>query len=93
MSTRQVILHIDIIKEILSETKFNKIDDYIKHMRVHHGLCPYKKDIKPSQFYGVGEEIKMNHFSIRKGEEISENYRFYVVNKRKYMLAKINYGI
>lgn len=92
MSTIQVILHIDTIKEILSETKLNDIDDYITHMRVKHGLCPYKKDIRPSAFAGIGED-KMNHFSIRKRKEITENYRYYIVNKRKYMLSKISHGI
>ena len=92
MSTIQVILHIDTIKEILSETKLNDIDDYITHMRVNHGLSPYKKDIKPSAFAGIGE-TKMNHFSLREGKEITENYRYYIVNKRKYMLTKISHGI
>lgn len=92
MSTRQVILHVDKIKEILLETQINNIDDYLTHMRVKHGLSPYKKDIKPSAFAGIGEN-KMNHFSLREGKEITENYRYYIVNKRKYMLTKINYGI
>ena len=61
-------------------------------MRDLHGLCPYKKDIKPSSFGGIGEN-KMNHFSLREGKVITENYRYYIVNKRKYMLTKINYGI
>ena len=92
MSTRQVILHVDKIKEILSETQLSNIDAYITHMRVNHGLSPYKKDIKPSAFAGIGE-TKMNHFSIRKRKEITENYRYYIVNKRKYMLSKISHGI
>ena len=92
MSTRQVILHVDKIKEILSETQLSNIDAYITHMRVNHGLSPYKKDIKPSAFAGIGE-TKMNHFSLREGKEITENYRYYIVNKRKYMLTKISYGI
>lgn len=92
MSTRQVILHVDKIKEILSETKINNINDYVNHMRVQHGLCPYKKDIKPSAFGGIGEN-KMNHFSIRNGKEVTENYRYYIVNKRNYMLSKIKNGI
>ena len=93
MSTRQVILSKEDVIKILSEMNFNEIDDYIEYMRSFHGLAPYKKDIKPALFSnGLGER-KMNHYSIRNGKEISENYRYYIINKKKWMLCKIKHGI
>jgi len=93
MNTRQVILDKQNVIKILLEMNFNEIDDYINYMRSFHGLSPYKKDIKPATFTnGLGER-KMNHYSIRNGKEISENYRYYIINKRKWMLCKIKHGI
>lgn len=93
MSVRRVILCKDDVIKILSEMNFNEIDDYIEYMRIFHGLAPYKKDIKRAIFTnGIGER-KMNHYSIRNGKEISDNYRYYIINKRKWMLCKIKHGV
>lgn len=93
MSKKQVILHKSDIFKIISQTDFCDICDYIVHMREYHGLSPYKKDIRPAEFgNGLGEK-KMNHFSIRTKKQISENYRYYVVNKHKWFLSKITHGV
>jgi hypothetical protein len=56
-------------------------------------LSPYKKDIKPAKFGNGLGELKMNHFSIRKQKVISENYRYFIINKKKWMLSRIKYGV
>ena len=93
MSSRQVILNKSSVINLLSNCKFNNIDDYIQHMKNIHGLSPYKKDIKKSEYTsGIGEN-KMNHFSIKQEGYFEERYRYYLVDKRKWFLTKINYGL
>jgi hypothetical protein len=89
MSTKQVIIHKEDVIKILEDANFKEIEDYTFHMKDCYGLSPYKKDIKPATFTnGLGER-KMNHYSIRNGKEISENYRYYIINKRKWMLCEL----
>ena len=93
MNTRQVILPQSDIVKLFDEKKFDDINEYIVHMKSFHGLSPYKKDIKPAKFGNGLGELKMNHFSIRKRKVISENYRYFIINKKKWMLSRIKYGV
>jgi hypothetical protein len=97
MSSKQVILEKSVVFDLLCDDhdKFNNVDEYIQHMKSVHGLSPYKKDIRKSEFsYGLGEgENKMNHFSIKKEGFFTERYRYYIVDKQKWFLTKIEHGI
>jgi len=93
MNKRQVIIDRENVIKILSETNFNDISDYIDYMKSFHGLSPYKKDIKRAIFTnGIGES-KMNHFAFKNNKGLFESYRYYIINKRKWMLSKIKHGI
>ncbi len=97
MSSKQVILEKSVICDLLCDhNKFSNVDEYIQHMKSVHGLSPYKKDIRKCEFsyYGLGEEEnKMNHFSLKKEGHFTERYRYYIVDKQKWFLTKIEHGI
>lgn len=93
MNTRQVIIDRENVIKILSDTNFNDISDYINYMKSFYGLSPYKKDIKQGRFTNGLGELKMNHFAIKNNKGLFESYRFYIINKRKWMLCKIKHGI
>jgi hypothetical protein len=100
MSSKQVILNksevVNLFSKLETDHKFNNMDEYINHMKNVHGLSPYKKDIRKCSytFYGLGEgDNKMNHYSIKKEGFFTERYRYYIVNKQKWFLTKINYGL
>jgi hypothetical protein len=97
MSSKQVILEKSVVIDLLCDDhdKFNNVDEYIQHMKSVYGLSPYKKDIRKSEFsYGLGEgENKMNHFSIKKEGFFTDKYRYYIVDKQKWFITKIEHGI
>lgn len=98
MGYKRAILHVDDTKKLIQNrdwTTYTHINDYIKHM-ADYGLRPYKKDIKPS-FVGSGiGHPKMNHFCIKHKKVVdsrNEYFRYIIINQKKWMLTKIQYGI
>ena len=98
MGYKRVILHVDDTKKLIQNrdwTTYTHIDDYIKDM-ADYGLRPYRKDIKPAQMgSGIGNP-RMNHFCIKNKKVVNSRhdyFRYIIINQKKWMLTKIQYGI
>lgn len=93
---KQIILSVLDVRKLISGTEFSNIEEYIFYIN-SCGISPYKKDIKKSSFgKGLGDS-KMNHYSLRDADGrmdfANPSFRFYITNKRKWMLNKIKHGV
>lgn len=98
MGYKRVILHVDDTKKLIQNrdwTTYTHINDYIKNM-ADYGLRPYRKDIRPSSAgSGIGNP-RMNHYCIKSKNIVDSRYeyfRYIIINQKKWMLTKIQYGI
>lgn len=96
MGYKKVILHLDDTKKLIANrdwTTYKHINEYIQDM-ANFGLRPYKRDIRLTHTgSGVGDP-KMNHFCIKKDDEFDfHRFRYIIIDHRKWMLTKIQYGI
>jgi len=101
MGYKRVIIHVDDTRKLIGKrdwTTYKHINEYIEDM-AKFGLRPYKKDIKPSLTgSGIGEP-KMNHFCVKNKmddglHELNyDRFKYIIIDKRKWMLTKIQYGI
>lgn len=94
---KQIILPIVDVQKLISDVKFSNIEEYISYLN-SCGISPYKKDIRKSPSFGKGlGDSKMNHYSIRDADGRlnfgNPSFRFYITNKRKWMLNKIKHGV
>lgn len=92
MGYKHVMIHHDDLKKIIDSQKFNHINEYLLLME-SIGLRPYKKDIKPVTYGGIGTDPKINHFCIRINGEPTYKFKYIIINKQNFFLAKIKYGL
>jgi len=96
MGYKSVIVHLNDVRKLLYDidcTTLQHINEYIEHM-VNFGLRPYKKDIRLSiSSSGIGNP-KMNHYGIKvNNDSFANHFRYILIDKRKWMLTRIEYGI
>lgn len=96
MGYKRVILHIDDARKLIDNhdwTVYKHVSEYIEDI-AKFGLRPYKKDIRPaSTGSGIGVP-RMNHYCIKKKGELDyKHFRYIIIDQRKWMVAKIQYGI
>ena len=96
MGYKSVIVHRNDVVKLIQDidwTTRQHINEYIEHI-TNFGLRPYKKDIRlSSSSSGIGDP-KMNHYGIKINNDLfAEHYKFIIIDKRKWMLTRIDYGI
>ena len=96
MTVKHVFIHRrDVIRmvETVYES-FEDINEYIKYVE-SLGIRPYKKDIKKTLFgSGIGNP-KTNHVCTKEKKHNGnyEYFKYYIINKKQWILTRLKYGI